>query len=85
MRIIGFPIEREIYTNTMADEFPPYVPMPSLGHELGLMFGFFSLCLAVMVAYVVIWRGESSFFRFNVSPAPKDWMSPEGIPVPFLP
>ena len=67
VRIIGFPIETKIYTNTMADEFPPYVPMPSLGHELGLMFGFFSLCLAVMAAYVVIWRGESSSVRFNVA------------------
>ncbi|CAI7573754.1 unnamed protein product [Penicillium bialowiezense] len=40
----------------MANEFPPYVPMPSLAHELGLMTGFFCLCLAVMAAYVVIWR-----------------------------
>lgn len=67
VRIIGFPIGIKIHSNTMADEFPPYVPMPSLGHELGLMFGFFSLCLAVMAAYVVIWRGESSSFRFNVA------------------
>ncbi|CAG8051114.1 unnamed protein product [Penicillium salamii] len=47
----------------MPDEFPPYVPMPSLGHELGLMFGFFSLCLAVMAAYVVVWRISQSRFR----------------------
>lgn len=52
----------------MPDEFPPYVPMPSLGHELGLMFGFFSLCLAVMAAYVVVWRSESSIQLRHLSP-----------------
>ncbi|CAG8253952.1 unnamed protein product [Penicillium salamii] len=46
----------------MPDEFPPYVPMPSLGHELGLIFDFFSLCLAVMAAYVVVWRISQSRF-----------------------
>ncbi|KGO74697.1 hypothetical protein PITC_083060 [Penicillium italicum] len=38
------------------DEYPPYVPMPSLRHELGLMFGFLSLCIVVMGAYVALWR-----------------------------
>jgi hypothetical protein len=43
-----------------SDEYPPYIPMPSLGHELGLMFGFLSLCIVVMGAYVALWRGELS-------------------------
>ncbi|KAJ5457981.1 hypothetical protein N7475_009369 [Penicillium sp. IBT 31633x] len=38
------------------DEYPPYTPMPSLGHELGLMFGFLALCAIVMAAYVALWR-----------------------------
>ncbi|KAJ5200509.1 hypothetical protein N7491_008685 [Penicillium cf. griseofulvum] len=38
------------------DEYPPYTPMPSLGHELGLMFGFLSLCIVDMVAYIALWR-----------------------------
>ncbi|KAK4870765.1 hypothetical protein LT330_000002 [Penicillium expansum] len=38
------------------DEYPPYVPMPSLRNELGVMFGFFSLCIVVMGAYVALWR-----------------------------
>ncbi|KAJ5770341.1 uncharacterized protein N7511_002392 [Penicillium nucicola] len=36
--------------------WPPYTPMPSLGHELGLMFGFLALCGVVMGVYVVVWR-----------------------------
>lgn len=43
-----------------SDEYPPYIPMPSLGHELGLMFGFLSLCIVVMGAYVALWCGELS-------------------------
>ncbi|KAJ5399767.1 hypothetical protein N7465_010256 [Penicillium sp. CMV-2018d] len=39
-----------------SDEYPPYVPMPSLRHELGLMFGFLSLCIVVIGAYVALWR-----------------------------
>lgn len=42
------------------DEYPPYTPMPSLGHELGLMFGFLALCAIVMAAYVALWRGALS-------------------------
>ncbi|KXG47844.1 uncharacterized protein PGRI_017140 [Penicillium griseofulvum] len=38
------------------DEYPLYTPMPSLGHELGLMFGFLSLCIVAMVAYIALWR-----------------------------
>lgn len=42
------------------DEYPPFVPMPSLRNELGVMFGFFSLCIVVMGAYVALWRSELS-------------------------
>ncbi|KAJ5497272.1 hypothetical protein N7463_009259 [Penicillium fimorum] len=40
---------------TMA-EYPPYTPMPSLNHELGLMFGFLSLFVVAMGAYIALWR-----------------------------
>jgi hypothetical protein len=47
-----------------SNEYPPYIPMPSLGHELGLMFGFLSLSIVVIGAYVALWRGElSSYFH----------------------
>ncbi|CAI7623700.1 unnamed protein product [Penicillium crustosum] len=39
-----------------SDKYPPYVPMPSLRHELGLMFGFLSLCIVVVGAYIALWR-----------------------------
>ncbi|KAJ5811591.1 hypothetical protein N7474_007892 [Penicillium riverlandense] len=34
----------------------PYTPMPSLGHELGIMFGFMGACAFTMVAYTLFWR-----------------------------
>ncbi|KAJ5782549.1 hypothetical protein N7457_004323 [Penicillium paradoxum] len=37
-------------------EYPPYTPMPSLHHELGLLFGFLSLCIVVMGVYTALWR-----------------------------
>ncbi|KAL2011226.1 hypothetical protein VTN00DRAFT_3944 [Thermoascus crustaceus] len=37
-------------------EFPPYTPMPSLGHELGIMFGFIMACLLSMLIYFVFWQ-----------------------------
>lgn len=48
----------------------PYTPMPSLGHELGIMFGFIGACTFTMVAYTLFWRGElrcvvsCSYFSF---------------------
>ncbi|GAQ06163.1 hypothetical protein ALT_3484 [Aspergillus lentulus] len=36
---------------------PPYTPMPSLGHELGVMFGFIVACLLIMAVYIYFWRG----------------------------
>ncbi|KAJ5610997.1 hypothetical protein N7510_007716 [Penicillium lagena] len=38
------------------DHVPPYTPMPSLGHELGIMFGFIGACVFTMVAYTLFWR-----------------------------
>ncbi|PYI06799.1 hypothetical protein BO78DRAFT_418447 [Aspergillus sclerotiicarbonarius CBS 121057] len=35
---------------------PPYTPMTSLGHELGVLFGFLSACFVVMAVYVYFWR-----------------------------
>ena len=46
-----------------SDEYSPYVPIASLRHELGLMFGFLSLYIVVMGAYVTLWRGEFSPFH----------------------
>jgi hypothetical protein len=40
------------------DTYPPYTPMPSLGHELELMLGFLTLCIVVMGVCVIVWRGE---------------------------
>lgn len=40
-------------------EFPQYTPMPSLGHELGIMFGFIVACLLSMLIYFVFWQGTS--------------------------
>ncbi|RMJ21750.1 hypothetical protein PHISP_07380 [Aspergillus sp. HF37] len=36
--------------------YPPYTPMSSLGHELGILFGFFVACLFIMAVYTVIWQ-----------------------------
>lgn len=33
-----------------------FVPMPSLGHELGVMFGFFGLMAICMTAYGIAWQ-----------------------------
>jgi hypothetical protein len=39
---------------------PPYTAMPSLGHELGVMFGFIVACLLIMAVYIYFWRGMQS-------------------------
>ncbi|CAK42609.1 hypothetical protein AlacWU_02547 [Aspergillus niger] len=36
---------------------PPYTPMTSLSHELGILFGFLAACFVVMGVYVFFWRG----------------------------
>ncbi|KAA8648223.1 uncharacterized protein ATNIH1004_004106 [Aspergillus tanneri] len=35
---------------------PPYTPMSSLGHELGILFGFLAACFVVIAVYIVLWR-----------------------------
>ncbi|RDH31128.1 hypothetical protein BDQ94DRAFT_172240 [Aspergillus welwitschiae] len=35
---------------------PPYTPMTSLSHELGILFGFLAACFVVMGVYVFFWR-----------------------------
>ncbi|PLN77062.1 hypothetical protein BDW42DRAFT_177613 [Aspergillus taichungensis] len=35
---------------------PPKTPITSLGHELGIMFGFMAACVVIMVIYVLFWR-----------------------------
>jgi hypothetical protein len=42
------------------NNMPPYTPMPSLGHELGVMFGFIVACLLIMAVYIYFWRGMQS-------------------------
>jgi hypothetical protein len=36
--------------------FPKFTPMPSLAHELGVMFGFIAACLFTMGLYFVLWQ-----------------------------
>ncbi|KAJ5121592.1 uncharacterized protein N7515_009553 [Penicillium bovifimosum] len=40
----------------MPNEYPPYTPMPSLSHELGLILGLPALCIVVMGVYITLWR-----------------------------
>lgn len=35
--------------------------MSSLGHELGIMFGFMAACLVVLAVYTVLWKGILPF------------------------
>lgn len=37
---------------------PPETPISSLGHELGIMFGFMAACLVIIGIYVLFWRGK---------------------------
>ncbi|KAB2576459.1 hypothetical protein BFW01_g10490 [Lasiodiplodia theobromae] len=41
---------------TAEDKRECYVPMPSLGHELGILFGFLALMLVCMLSYGVMWQ-----------------------------
>ncbi|OQE44404.1 hypothetical protein PENCOP_c002G06229 [Penicillium coprophilum] len=45
------------------DEYPLYTPIPSLNHELGLMFGFLSLFIVAMGAYIALWRISQTRLR----------------------
>ncbi|KAI9848929.1 MAG: hypothetical protein M1830_001041 [Pleopsidium flavum] len=33
-----------------------YVPPPSIGHEIGVMFGFIGLMISAMGLYLVLWQ-----------------------------
>ena len=37
----------------------PYVPPPSIGHEIGVMFGFGGAMVLSMVGYLVFWKSKS--------------------------
>jgi high-affinity Fe2+/Pb2+ permease len=39
------------------------MPIPSLGHELGIMFGFIGLMVVSMVVYTGFWKSEFSHSR----------------------
>lgn len=45
--------------------YPPYTPMSSLGHELGILFGFLAACIAIMVIYTVVWQRTPSLPSFS--------------------
>lgn len=40
---------------------PPYTPMISLRHELGIMFGFAAACILTVAVYYVFWQGNPFF------------------------
>ncbi|BAE60398.1 hypothetical protein BDV35DRAFT_381206 [Aspergillus flavus] len=42
--------------NERPKNIPPYTPMSSLGHELGVMFAFLAACFVIMGLYVFFWR-----------------------------
>ncbi|KAE8342628.1 hypothetical protein BDV24DRAFT_130156 [Aspergillus arachidicola] len=42
--------------NERLKNIPPYTPMSSLGHELGVMFAFLAACFVIMGLYVFFWR-----------------------------
>ncbi|MCJ1388198.1 hypothetical protein MMC18_001043 [Xylographa bjoerkii] len=35
---------------------PPYTPPPSIGHEIGVMFGFGGIMVVAMCVYMLLWR-----------------------------
>ncbi|KAH8696678.1 hypothetical protein BGW36DRAFT_408487 [Talaromyces proteolyticus] len=39
-------------------DHPPYTPMPSLGHELGIMFGFLAACVLTVGVYYIFWQAS---------------------------
>lgn len=48
----------------MSDTEPkvPFHPAPSVGHEIGVMFGFMAFFVLSMVVYYVFWQGWLTLF-----------------------
>jgi len=40
----------------MDDKVTPYTPPPSVGHEIGVMFGFIGAFIVAMALYTVFWQ-----------------------------
>jgi hypothetical protein len=49
--------------NDITYAHPPYTPMISLRHELGIMFGFAAACILTVVVYYIFWQGKTIFFH----------------------
>lgn len=47
--------------------YPPYTPMSSLGHELGILFGFLGAGIVIMIAYTVIWQRTLHFLPPHIT------------------
>jgi len=47
----------------MPDKKKPYVPIPSVGHELGVMFGFIGFFIISFVLYSLAFRRSSRKHR----------------------
>jgi hypothetical protein len=45
-------------------KYPPYTPMNSLGHELGILFGFLAACVLTVGVYYVLWNSKEESFSF---------------------
>lgn len=47
----------------MSDNEPkiPFHPAPSIGHEIGVMFGFIGFFVVAMGVYYVLWQGQWYF------------------------
>lgn len=46
-------------------EFPSYTPPSSLGHELGVLFAFFTLCVITIPVYWIFWQGRAHISAFE--------------------
>ena len=42
--------------STEVNDFVGYVPIPSVGHEIGIIFGFGGLMFICMVVYLIMWK-----------------------------
>ena len=48
-----------------------YQPIPSLGHELGILFGFAALMVLCMIGYWIGWGGKSFLLRLQFLGKPR--------------